>query len=260
MWQHWWLALGKSCYIVGNQMIKIAICDDEEIIRQMVRQHLTSYLSTKEYEYSIDLFESGKELVALGIGILQYQIIFLDINMDDMDGVHTARKIRDVSEDIYIAFLTAYADYSLEGYKVGAIRYLIKNAANMQAAINECMDAILKKLNREEMKQEFHFLEGDKLLSPHRILYVESKLHKLEFYIMEDSLKIYHMYETLDKWEKEFQNADFLRTHQSYLVNLRYIEKLGKNCLILTNGVELTVPKSRYKYVKDALIAYKGEI
>ena len=244
----------------SKNMIRIAICDDEEIMSRTIQRYLECYLSAKEYEYRIDIFSSGKDFVEQGIHMLKYQIVFLDIKMGDMDGVSTAKMIRAVSDEIYIAFLTAYADYSLDGYKVGAIRYIIKNHINTEQLIYECMDAILKKMNQVEKTQLFHFLEGDMLLSPHRILFVESKLHKLEFSVMEETLKVYHMNETLDKWEKFFQNNDFIRSHQSYLVNLRHIEKMGKNCLILTNKQELPVPRVRYNYVNEALIMYKGAI
>ena len=57
------------------------------------------------------------------------------------------KKIREYSSEIYIVFVTAYINYSLEGYKVDAIRYLLKNNTNLEASISECMDAILHKMN-----------------------------------------------------------------------------------------------------------------
>lgn len=67
--------------------------------------------------------------------------------MDEIDGIMTAHKIREYSMDIYIVFVTAYVNYSLEGYKVDATRYLLKNTINFDESIYECMDAILHKMN-----------------------------------------------------------------------------------------------------------------
>lgn len=101
----------------------------------------------KDISSEIDMFNSGKELLGLGTDLLGYNIIFLDINMDEMDGIMTAHKIREYSMDIYIVFVTAYVNYSLEGYKVDATRYLLKNTINFDESIYECMDTILHKMN-----------------------------------------------------------------------------------------------------------------
>lgn len=112
-------------------MLKIAICDDEKVFRDNINKYVAAYLNEKEISYEIDTFSSGKEIIDLGIEIKQYNIIFLDINMDDVDGIVTAQKIREYSSEIYIVFVTAYINYSLEGYKVDAIRYLLKNNTNL---------------------------------------------------------------------------------------------------------------------------------
>lgn len=98
-------------------MLKIAICDDEKVFRDNINKYVAAYLNEKEISYEIDTFSSGKEIIDLGIEIKQYNIIFLDINMDDVDGIVTAQKIREYSSEIYIVFVTAYINYSLEGYR-----------------------------------------------------------------------------------------------------------------------------------------------
>lgn len=91
-------------------------------------------------------------------------------------------------------------------------------------------------------------------------MYIESNLHKLAFHIMEDDMKIYTMYETLNELETKLAVNDFIRIHQSYLVNIRYIKNIVRYKLILSNGVELIIPKSRYTYVKQRFISYQGEV
>ena len=77
--------------------------------------------------------------------------------------------------------MTAYIDYSLEGYKVGAVRYLLKNGYNLQVAMEECLDAILEKKRENNARKKFPFKEGQTEVLFAQILYIESKLHKLEF-------------------------------------------------------------------------------
>lgn len=241
-------------------MLKIAICDDEKVFRDNINKYVAAYLNEKEISYEIDTFSSGKEIIDLGIEIKQYNIIFLDINMDDVDGIVTAQKIREYSSEIYIVFVTAYINYSLEGYKVDAIRYLLKNNTNLEASISECMDAIFHKMNLVVKKKKFKFNEGEKEINIDNILYIESKLHKLQFYIMEDKIKIYNLYGTLNELENELKDFHFIRIHQSYLTNLKYIRSVKCYKVLLCNNQELLIPKARYKNVKDAFISYKGEL
>ena len=120
-------------------MLNIAICDDEEFFRNWIKEMLLQYMQEKGVIYEIATFQSGKELLDLGIELNQYQVIFLDINMDYINGLTTAKKIREQNKEVFIVFITAFVDYSMEGYKVDAIRYLLKSSSNMQGHIAECM-------------------------------------------------------------------------------------------------------------------------
>lgn len=241
-------------------MFKIAICDDESLFTEELRELLSGYMMEKGLDFEIDTYSSGEALVQLGIEVVRYNIVFLDINMDKIDGIRTAEKLREVSREILIVFVTTYVNYSLEGYRLDAVRYLLKSNANFQSTVNECMDAIMDKLNYSVAKREFDFKEGKKEISLDRLLYIESKLHKLEFHVMEDDMVVYTMYETLNTLEEELAEKDFIRIHQSYLVNVKYVKNVIRYKVILTNGVELSIPKARYTYVKEKFISYQGEV
>lgn len=243
-------------------MFYIAVCDNESCFRQSFREYLSDYLKNTGISYQIDTFCSGEEFFALGAAMTKYTVVFLDINMGGMDGVATAKKIRSVSKEIFIVFVTAYYDYTLEGYKVDAIRYLIKDCNNnkFQNTVNECMDCIIEKMNYMIAKERFGFREGIKEISLERIIYVESNLHKLSFHVMEEELKVYTLYDTLDEVEKKIKGNTFIRIHKSYLVNIKYIKNILRYKAILYDGTELIIPKVRYMQVKEAFIAYQGEV
>lgn len=240
--------------------MKIAICDDEIYFAGKLREILMQYLEERHIDFEIELFSSGREFVELGVEMLQYQIIFLDINMKQMDGIEMAKNVRAYTEESFVVFVTAYIDYSLEGYQVGASRYILKNNLNFREQIYECMDAITKKMKCFLTRKIFRFQEGEKKIRIENILYIESKLHKLEFNILEHGLATYTMYGTLNELENELEEYPFLRIHQSFLVNLKYIKCVTGYKVVLSNGQELTVPRARYKTVKDTFIAYKGEL
>lgn len=77
---------------------------------------------------------------------------------------------------------------------------------------------------------------------------------------MEDDMMVYTTYGKLDTLEEELAENGFIRIHQSYLVNKKYIENVKRYKVVLTNGVELSIPKVRYTYVKEQFILYQGEV
>ena len=241
-------------------MFKIAICDDESLFAEELKELLSGYMMEKGLVFEIDIYGSGEALIELGIEVIKYTAVFLDINMEKIDGIKAAEKIREVSREVFIVFVTAFVNYSLEGYRLDVVRYLLKGNVDFPSMVNECVDALVDKLSYSVTKREFDFKEGKREISLERLLYVESNLHKLEFHVMEDDLKIYTMYETLNALESKLVAKDFVRIHQSYLVNIKYIKNVVRYKVVLTNGIELVIPKARYTYVKEQFILYQGEV
>lgn len=241
-------------------MFRIAICDDESLFAEELRELLSDYMIDKGLVFEIDIYGSGEALIELGIEVIKYTAVFLDINMEKIDGIKAAEKIREISREVFIVFVTAYVNYSLEGYRLDVVRYLLKGNVNFSSMVSECVDALMDKLNYSVVKRKFDFKEGTREISLERLLYVESNLHKLEFHVMEENLKIYTMYETLNALEKNLKASNFIRIHQSYLVNIKYIKNVVRYKVTLTNGIELVIPKARYTYVKEQFISYQGEV
>lgn len=92
-----------------------------------------------------------------------------------------------------------------------------------------------------------------------KVIYIESNLHKLIFHIFEGELVQYTMYETLNKIS-EMVSEDFLRIHQSYLVNLKFIRRLDGNQLLLSNGDTLLIARSKLKETRNRVAIYKGDL
>lgn len=241
-------------------MFKIAICDDESLFAEELSELLSDYLMEKGLIFEIDTYSSGAALIELGMEVVRYAIVFLDINMDKVDGIKTAEMIRKISREVFIVFVTAYVDYSLEGYRFDVVRYLLKGNNNFQNKVNECMDAIIDKMNYSVEKRKFNFKEGCKKISLERLLYIESNLHLLEFHVIEDKETVYTMYETLNVLDDMLSENGFIRIHQSYLVNAKHIRNVVRCKVILSNGAELSVPKVRYTEVKNKFIAFWGEV
>ena len=241
-------------------MLKIAVCDDEEIFADRIKKLLEKQLINKGIEHKVDVYSSGIELAKLGDAISEYRIVFLDIDMEGMNGIQTAEVIRTYSDDIYIAFVTAYINYAPEGYRCNAIRYILKNSDQLAASIYECMDAILDKISSSHKTKTIDFCGGSCEVLVNQIMYIESNKHKLLFHIIGKDPEDYSIYSTLNDVEKEYIEEDFLRVHQSYMVNMKYISKLVRYYVILENGERISIPKGRYREVADSYIAYRGRL
>lgn len=235
-------------------MLRIAVCDDEEYYRDRIHALLWEYLEAHDLTALVELFSSGKEFLKEPDHLVKYDIVFLDINMEEVDGICTAQKMRSYQSDTCIVLVTAFMDYVLEGYKVGAVRYIMKDALDAQMA--ECMDAVLQKMQLR--KVTFDFVEGEKTLYTDNILYVESRKHKCVFSYMEKEMTVYQVYGKLDRIEEELSRYGFLRIHKSFLVNMKHVRRISNYKAVLDSGAELPIPRLRFAKARDTFTAYKG--
>ena len=241
-------------------MIKIAVCDDEEIFGKKLYAMISQYLEEKKLFFEIDTFHAGTEFVALGPEMSKYQIVFLDINMDELDGIETAKKLRNYCKDSYLVFVTAFLNYTLEGYKVEAIRYILKGATNFKDLVYEALDAICEKMRYVQQKEVFDFKEGKKEISMNRIAYIESNLHRLQFYVLESDYVLYTLSSTLNAIEDRLEEKRFARIHQSFLVNLDFVVSISNYKAYLQNGNVLPIAKNRFRDAREKFVKFKGEL
>lgn len=241
-------------------MLNIAICDDEEVFAQHLKQILNAFFDERNMQYEMDMFASGEEFVELNLDMAKYQIVFLDVNMETLDGIATAKKLRELCKDTFVVFVTAFIHYALDGYEVDAIRYILKNAPNFEKSVYECMDTILEKMQYAVKIHSFSFKDGMKEVNEDHIVYIESNLHELSFVIMKQELQKKRMNEMLNNIERLLDGGKFVRIHQSYLVNMRYVKSMKLQKATLLDGTELPIAKPRYKKAREIFARYKGEI
>ena len=225
--------------------MKIAVCDDSREDRGSLR----ALLEACGHDFEIKEYGSGAELCGDMDYIRDCGIVFLDINMEGMDGLEVARQIKAECPKIHIVLVTAYVNYALDGYKVKASRFLLKD--DLEQTLQECMDDILQ----EKRVVEFGFVEGNMRLKVDDIIYIETSKHKNVFYTKEQTFSIY---KKMDELEEDLKGMGFVRIHQSFLVNMKYIERISSYVTILTTGKEISVPKSRYPEVKRQYTLFKG--
>lgn len=236
-------------------MLRVAVCDDEKTFRDYFIQTINDYFQERKIPHAIHGFSSGEDLIR-EVGTAGVDVAFLDISMGGMDGIEAAKLLRERNRNICIILVTGHMNYVLEGYKVRALRYLVKD--QFDASFEEYMEAVLKQFHLHTDELCFSFIGGAVYLTSNEIGLVESREHRLLFYGPEGGL-LGQMTEKLDTVEETLSAYEFLRVHKSYLVNMKYITQINHYRLYLSSGTELSVPKARYPEVKMKYAMYKGE-
>ena len=235
-------------------MIRVAICDDEKIF-------LNNYVKIidnirKLYSYNIEIFEfiSGEELLKFSsINKIKFDIIFLDIIMDTMNGIETAKKIREFDTKTEIIFLTSSKDYALEGYEVKAYNYILKGSERVKDKIYE---AIRELYSKDDDFIVIHNQSGIEKIEINKIVYIESNGRKIIFNTTEFK---YEMYEKLENIYNKIKNRGFIRTHRSCIINIAFIKKIESRDIITTTEDIIPISRSRLGEVRLSFIKYLEE-
>ena len=245
-------------------MIRIALCDDNFDFLRYEQKVITDYLTSQGIQCSCKLFTSGNDLLAVDENLEEYDLFLLDYEMDGLNGFATANRIIEIYRKAKIAFSTSFYDFTREGYKYHAIRYLVKSEASFDDDLKECLDYILA-YSEESTQRRYSFIEGEIIVDNSNIVYVESKGHYLFFYIKNDNKKWntvkYTIRDSLNSYSEVF-DEEFVRIHQRYLVNLRYATRICKEHMIIridsNNTKILPIARNRYSETADAYCRSKG--
>ncbi len=232
-------------------MLHIALVEDSAFDRKVLRDCLEEYgresgqaLEIREYSDGSNLLDGHPE---------DLDLIFLDIMMGDMDGLTTARLLRRRDEKVLLVFVTSMVQYAVQGYSVDALDFLVKPISYLPVKL--CMDRVGKRLSREEpLRLSFTNREGTHSIPAAEITYIESLNHKVIVHTREGSLPVDI---SLTATEQMVAALPFFRCHVSYLVNLRYVDRISGND-VWVNGELLAISRYRRREFLEAWAAWLG--
>lgn len=225
-------------------MVNIVICENDKNDQEFVKAKVVEILDDLNIEYEIKVYNSGDDLLE---GYDKYtDIILLDIQMYGLDGMETARKIREFDDNVEIIFITSFVEYALEGYEVNAYRYLLKPVKDedLRTSLINCLN------DRNFVKRSIVIKEGDTRIkiSLKDIMYIEVQGNDITVHTLKDT---YRTKGTMSNFETEINSDMFVRCHKSYLVNLEYIKSIKRYTSILVNDEEVPLSRNKYKEIKD---------
>ena len=205
-------------------MINIGICDDEASMRRLLRAPLEQKLQLLGADYRIYEYDCGETLLTRP-ETEWLDILFLDIEMRQMNGMETARNLRKRDSHTLLIFVTAYPDFVFQGYEVHAFHYILKPYENQK--IMKVLEQAIKELGQN--REHYFTLEqksGTTKIPAKKILAFSSDRRKI-IISLEDGNKL-EFYGKLDAVETDLPDY-FIRCHNRHLVNLNYVTALEKD-------------------------------
>ena len=231
--------------------INIKICEDNEIQLKHIEKKVKIILN--DIKCNIECFTSAGDLLNSNLDKMNILILDLDLGIDW--GIEVAKEIRLKKIKCEIIFLTALDNYSREGYKVKAFRYILKDD-NMYFELEEGLKECIKELQDENKKIKIESKQGKYYLDIDDILYLEIFSKEV---LIHTSDTVYKMISAINVFEKKLKQYDFFRCHKSYIINLKKVTRIEKNNVYIENTL-IPVSRSKIKEFKSLLAKALGDI
>ncbi len=234
-------------------MIRIAICDDEKHMSDHIRSFVSYFFRKKNREISLRIFSSGEELLSYNG---QIDILFLDIQMKEMDGMETARKLRAGQFRGVIIFITVLKEMVFQSFEVQAYDYLVKPVDDKQ--FEKTMDRLYASMQNasEDSLLVQKGYEG-RIIPKDEIVFCEIIDRKI--YLNLASGEVVDYYERIENLETKLDNR-FYRCHRSYLINLKHLKGYKNGTACMDNGKEIPVSRLRSKEFSGVVLQYMKNI
>ena len=232
-------------------MIRVAIVEDDAEVQGVLQEYVRRYTRQYGTEFEVTVFADGVELLDDYRPV--YDILFLDVEMKHLDGMETARRVRELDKDVIIVFITNMAQYAIRGYSVGALDYVLKPVPYFAFS-----QQLLKAVARLE-KRAKHYLTvpvegGLRRLDTASIYYLESEGHRVHFYTDEGDFSAPG---ALKAFEEKLADCPFARCNSGYLVNLAHVSGVQQNT-VQVGPHELQISRPKRRAFLAALADYIG--
>lgn len=232
-------------------MIKIAICDDSEFIRNNNQELITKYSIQKDLDCKIEQFENGESLLQK---IDTFDLIFLDYQFENKgaDGMEIARDIRKKNSDVTIIFITSYTGVVYETFEVGTFRFLDKPIK--EDKLFKAMDDFVDSIQNDNSICIKAYGET-RYIKESQITYIEGAGKYCTIHLINSNDPVDCM-ETLSSVEEMVESDSFFRCHKSFVVNLKYIDSFTHSDIVMQDGEMIAISRNKYKPFSEAYANY----
>ena len=233
-------------------MISIAVCDDDRNFTEKISGYLASLSSARKMNCQIQLFHDGQDLAKSVKNGTRFDVIFLDIEMNLVDGLKAAEEIRKVDKVVLIIYVSNHSQYAIEAYSVRPFRFLLKPLDLQQ--LEKCFAEAISEVLADDAY--FRYVDGKQSVRVpiKEIVYFESELRSVKM-VLNNDVRIYR--EKLNHVEKTLIQAkvEFWRIHQSFLVNRRHVCQTKYSEVKMSNGIVLPISEGRRNQIRQQYLA-----
>lgn len=234
-------------------MIKIAVIDDEKDEREKLLGYYQRLRTEVHEELDIHTYLSGDEL--LNTGDISFDLICLDIDMEGLDGISTAKEIRKKDDQVIIIFVTNMAQMAIRGYEVQALDFVVK-PVNYYSFAMKMSNAIHILHNRRSRNIILTTTGGMQKISTDELCYVEVNGHYLYYHTKDE---VFRQKASMKQIEDRLAGLSFKRCNNCYLVNLKYVSCVNRDDIKVGEDW-LKISRPRKKEFLQALANYMGGI
>ena len=230
--------------------MNIFICDDSAEQTSLCKKTLAHLAKRHNIHASIKTFPSGEALLfEAEDSYAMLDLIYLDIRMPGLDGLSTAKRLREIGYLGDIVFFTFTPDYAIDGYDVSALHYVVKDQTTADKFEEIFLRACERKARRESEVLVLTCAGESRCVPVEDIRYFEIQQRIVTVYYGNES---FEFYSTMMRLEEQLFDKGFVRTHKSFLVGKRYIHSIDSTHVLLDTGESLPVGK---RYYADSLVS-----
>lgn len=239
-------------------MLKFAIVDDEKAVEELLKTYLDRYTEERNSSYKAEWFSDPTKFLAEYTN--RFDVVLLDIEMPEMNGMDVAKKMREMDSSVALVFVTNMKQYAINGYEVDADDFIVKPVSYFDFAMK--LDRVSKKISdKKEVKVPVKTDTVVKYIDVSSVRYVDVYKHKLTYHTIDGD---YENRGSLNKVEDVFLQNGFVKCNNYCMVNLRFIAGVDGYKLLVSYGRnsvnfnEVVISRPRKKEVVTALSKYMG--
>lgn len=224
-------------------MIKIAIVEDEKVVQDRLLEYLDKLQQEKNVVIESNVFSNGESFL-FDFEYDKYDIVFMDIDLgkEKLNGVQTAKKMREKDKDVILVFITNLVQYAIDGYTVAASDFILKPISYFDFSLK--ISSFIELCLSTKKENIVIKCDGEKIiLNVNDIYYVEINNHTLLFHTING---VYSSYGSLTNVAKELEKHYFSLCNSCYLINLKYVKSISSSD-VLVHDEKLLISRSKRK-------------
>lgn len=240
----------RAIILERGDFLRIAVCDDDVIYANEIEKNVEIILCEHQINANFSMFTNSAELYN---HTDSFDLAFLDIEMEPYNGIETARRLKQLNEDIIVFFITSYDKYLDDAMDLNAFRFINKPLDNKR--LKRGIEKAIKLIDTNQI--QFYLKNGKDTVSifSNSIIYVEIVGHSTKVVTTDN---VYYSDESISFWNKKLIASFFYAVHKSFIVNMKFITNYKRDTITLDNKYEIPIAYRKQASFRGYFLNYFG--